>query len=282
LRYIVVIGLVVLYLPLLGEVGRVAATDPYAGHVLFVPVVSVIILWSQRDRLRATAGPSNSAGLALCTAALLLLAFAHASQSYTTHVLSAVLAIAGLSLWLRGTAWFRHAALAVGFLLLILPPPRRLIAAVSPIIQDRIAGFSAGALSLLGIPVERQGFLLHLPNATLRIDEGCNGLRFLLVLFVITTAVAYILIPTPGRRLLLVVAAIPAALMANAIRVTEIAGVAYLFGAQAATGWLHDYVGRSTWLITIAVVLAAAIALRRTAPPTQIVPWGQTPQPKKV
>jgi exosortase len=260
------VGLVALYLPVLGAIVRVAATDTYAGHVLFVPVVSAIILWRRRDRFRAITGPGDRAGLGLLGVALGLLVLAHTSRSYPAHAVSAVLAIAGVGLWLRGREWLRQAALPLGFLLLILPPPRGLTAAVTPTVQHFVAGFSAGALSLLHIPVERHGLLLHLPSATLSIAEGCNGLRFLLVLVVIMTGVSQIVLSTGGRRLLLVIAAIPAAVLANVIRVTEIAGAVYLLGPQAATGWLHDYIGRGTWLLTIAVLLAGAIVLRKSAP----------------
>ena len=68
--------------------------------------------------------------------------------------------------------------------------------------------------------------------------------------------------------------AIPAAVLANGIRVTEIAAAAYLFGPEAAGGWAHDYMGRATWLLTIAAFLGAAIALRRSAPQPQAAPWG--------
>jgi exosortase len=271
-RRLILLGLALPYLPVAGALVHVAATDSYAGHVLFVPVVSAIILWRRRDRFRRVAGPGdparpdpgNPAGLVLLGVALVLLAFAYTGRSYSAQALSAVLAIAGAGLWLGGRAWLRHAAFPLGFLLLILPPPRGLIAAVTPTIQDFVAGFTAGALSFLHIPVERRGLLLHLPNATLSIDEGCNGLRFLLALLVIMTGVAQIFLATPGRRLLLVIAAVPAAVLANAVRVTEIAGAAYLLGPHAASGWLHDYIGRGTWLLTIAALLAGAIYVDRT------------------
>jgi exosortase len=281
LRLLVVTGLVVLYLPFVPSTAEVAAINPYAGHVLLVPVASALILWSRRDRLRTITSQSSLAGLVLIAAAIALLALAHTNRSYAVHALSVVVAGTGVALWLRGVAWSRQAAFPLGFLLLMLPPPRGLIATVSPLIQNFIARLSATALGLAHVPVERQGFVLYMPGARLHIDEGCNGLRFLLMLFVIVTVFAYLLIPTPGRRSILMMAAIPAAVLANGIRVTEIAAAAYLFGPQAATGWTHDYIGRATWLLTIAAFLAAAIALRRTAPPPQAPPLVAL-QPKKV
>jgi exosortase len=256
----------------------VAATDQYAGHLLLVPVVAALILWRRRDELLAIVGPRNPAGFVLLGGALILLAVAHVNRSYTAHALSVVLAIAGVGLWLRGTRWLRQAAFPLAFLLLMLPPPRSLITVVSPPIQHFVATFSAAAMSFLQIPVERQGFLLRLPNATLHVDEGCNGLRFLLVLFVIITAFAHILVPTPGRRYLLMLTAIPSAVLANAIRVTAIAVTAYLFGPQAASGWIHDYIGRGIWLLTIVALLTTAVLLRKAAAPPRRSQWEETLQ----
>lgn len=281
MRSLIVTGLAVLYLPFVGAITRVAATDPYAGHVLFVPIVSALIVWRRWDRLRKIAAQGSPLAFLLFGAAFVLLVLAHTAHSYTAHTFSLVLAVAGVGLWLRGTEWLRQAAFPLGFLLLMLPAPASLIAAVTPTIQGFVASFTAGALSLLQVPVERQGLLLRLPNATVGIDESCNGLRFLLVLFVIVTAFAQLLIPAPSRRFHLMIAAIPAAVLANLIRVTEVALAAYLYGPQVATH-LHDYIGRGTWLLTIATLLAWAIVLARTARQPRLWPCAENPQAKKV
>lgn len=281
MRPLIITGLVVLSLSFIKAIVRVAGVEPYAGHVLFVPFVSALILWHRRASLRrASEEGHHPLAFVLFAAALVLLGLAQTTPSYTAHTLSIVLAIAGVVLWFGGTAGLRQAAFPVGFLLLMLPVPSALVAAVSPVIQDAVAGFTAGALGLLQVPVERQGFLLRLPNVTVSIDESCNGLRFLLVSFVIATAFAQLLIPTPSRRVVLMMGAIPAALLANAIRVTEITMTAYLYGPQVAAR-LHDYVGRGTWLLTIAALLVAAIVLGRSARQGGLPPWAETPQPKK-
>jgi exosortase len=265
-RLLIVLGLALLYLLVVGTFVRMAVTDDFAGYMLLVPVASAIIAWRRRDRFRGIIGPGSPAGLALVGVALILLVYGLMNQSYRVQAFSLVVAIAGAGLWLRGVEWLRQAAFPLGFLLLILPLPSRLIAAVSPPLQHFVAGFTTGALRLLQIPVERKGLLLHLSNATIQIDEGCSGLRFLLVLFVITTGLAHAVLSTPGRRLLVIIGVIPAALLANMMRVTEIAVVAYLLGPQTANGPLHDYIGKGNWLLAIAALLAWTMILRKTAP----------------
>jgi exosortase len=278
-RPLIITGLVVLSLSFAQAIVREAGVNPYAGHVLFVPVVSALILWHRRDSFRKASGEGHPLAFVLFGAALVLLALAQTTPSYTAHTLSIVLAIAGSVLWFGGLAWLRQAAFPVGFLLCMLPVPASLVAAVSPTIQSAVASFAAGALNVLQVPVERQGYLLRLPHATVAIDETCNGLRFLPVSFVIATAFAQLLIPTPSRRVWLMLGAIPAALLANAIRVTEVTMTAYLYGPLVALR-LHDYIGRGTWLLTIAALLIGAIMLGQPARQGWLLRW-DGPQPKK-
>jgi exosortase len=259
-RPLIITGLVVLALSFAKAIVQVAGVDPYAGHVLFVPVVSALILWHRRDAFRATTGEGRPLAYVLLGAALILLMLAHSTSSYLAHTLSVVLAIAGAALYFGGTAWLRQAAFPVGFLLCMLPLPASLVAVLSPVTRSGAASFTASVLTILQVPVERQGFVLRLPQASVIVDDTCNGLRFLLVLLVIATAFAQLLIETPSRRVLLVIAAIPAAALANAIRVTEVTLTAYLYGPLVAAG-LHDYLGRGTWLFTIAALLVWAMLL---------------------
>jgi exosortase len=277
---LIITGLAVLSLAFAQALVGVAGTNPYAGHVMFVPVVSALILWHRRESFRSATGQSRSLALLVFGASLALLAVAQTTPSYTAHTLSMILAIAGAVLWCGGTEWLRQAAFPLGFLFFMLPVPDRLVAAVTPTIQAAIATFTTETLSFFHVPVEQQGFMLRLPNANVAIDETCNGLRFALVAFVIATAFAQLLISTPSRRPLLMIAAIPAAFLANAIRVTEVTMATYLYGPQIA-GRMHDYIGRGTWLLTIAVLLVGALLLERPARQVWFLRWTETTQAKK-
>src|SRR5207244_3654782 len=95
-------------------------------------------------------------------------------------------------------------------------------------------GHPAGAaivlagLGLLEVPVYQSGVTIELPSMTLKVAEACNGLRFLMALLVLTAAFAQITQRTVVDRAALVVAAVPIAIVANAMRVAAIVvGVQY-------------------------------------------------------
>lgn len=161
----------------------------------------------------------------------------------------------------------RQALAPFAFLLFMLPLPRGVVAAVTLPLQHFAAGFAAGSLHLLHIPVSHAGVLIHLTGLTLRVDESGNGLRFLMVLLVVTTAFALIYVPTRPRRLLVIAAAVLAGVVANAVRVATIAAASHVVGPHAAMGSLHDYAGRAIWLLALASTLGFGVLLGWNTPP---------------
>jgi exosortase len=166
------------------------------------------------------------------------------------------IAVAGLVLWAVGPRALRVAAFPVAFLALISPLPRAFVAAVTSDLQLFAAWFAGGALDLLGVPSYLEGDVLQLPTITLRVAEVCNGLRFLTAILVLTLAFAQITQRTLGRKLALVAAAAPVAIVANAVRVTAIALATQYWGPAAASGWIHHMIGKGVWALTLLPLIA--------------------------
>jgi exosortase len=217
------------------------------------------LLWTRRHQLRDCSRPARLAGLAVLVVAVAVGAIGHALQHVAAHVLSVVVALSGVALWFCGGVWLRRAAVPFVFLLFMLPLPDEVAAVVTLPLQWFAASFTAGALSLLSIPSSQAGVLIHLPDLKLRVDQGCNGLRFLLVLLVVTTAFALLYVPTRRGRLLVLAVAVAAGVLANAVRVTAIAVAAHVVGPGAARGSVHDYTGRAIWLLALAVILGFGV-----------------------
>ena len=240
-----------LYVPLGAWMVGEWRTHPYAGHGMFVPAISAVILWGDRDRFRAAIGAGARGGLLLVVLALGLLGLAHALGSLLLGGLSVAVAVAGLVLWAFGPRALRVAAFPIAFLALMSPLPRPLVAAITRDLQLFAAGFAGSALDVLGVPFYLEGELIQLPAVTLRVAEVCNGLRFLTAILVLTIAFAHITQRTLGRKLVLVAAAVPAAIVANAVRVTAIALAVHGWGPEAASGWIHHGIGKGVWALTL-------------------------------
>ncbi|HSF07532.1 MAG TPA: exosortase/archaeosortase family protein [Methylomirabilota bacterium] len=265
LEWCLLLVVVTFYLPTLAEIGHAWSTHRYAGHGAFVPVLSALMLWARRHRLGDRSRPGSPAGLGLLFAGLALAAVGHATQSVGAHGVSVVMAVSGIALWFRGADWMRQAAAPFAFLLFMLPLPGEVAAVVTLPLQHFAASFAAGVLHLLSIPASQAGVLIELTDLRLRVDEGCNGLRFLMVLLVVTTAFALLYVPTRRRQLLVIAAAVVAGVFANAVRVAAIAAATHVAGPQAAVGSLHDYTGRIIWLLALAAILGVGVLLSWSA-----------------
>jgi exosortase len=252
---------VAFYLPTLVELPHVWSTRRYASHGVLVPILGLLILWTRRRRLRELAEPGSPGGLLVLGVALGLAAVGYATGSLVPRILSVCLGVAGLALWLRGPAWMRHVAALFPLLLFMQPLPRIVAKAITVHLQHFAASFAAGALDLVGIPVVQAGLELHLNGGRLRVDEGCNGLAFLMVLLVATTGFALVYLPARRHQLMIIVTAIPAAILANGVRVAVIAATAHFIGPEAPISVLDDYLSKVVWLLALTTVLGLGVLL---------------------
>jgi exosortase len=256
-------ALALAYASVVRELARLWSVDPYAGHGMFVPAYSALLLWFDRRRLAAIPRTREPAGGLLVLAALALLWIGRWAGSIAIQGLSLVIAGAGATLWRFGSRRLRAAAFPIGFLAFMLPLPRTIVNAVTLPIQTFHAYFSSVVLEIAGVPHVQQGPYIELPTTTLIVAEGCNGLRFLMALLTLAAAFAQVSQRTIARKVLLVALAVPLAVLANSVRVSALCLAAYHLGPQAATGLTHYTIGKAFWGGVLVVLAAIGILLRR-------------------
>jgi exosortase len=256
------LALAAIWAPGLVDLGRIWWTDPYAGHGMFVPLLSALFVWRGREELRAAAGPGQPAGLLVVVAGLGLMALGRWVGSPLVQGASVVAAAAGFGLWRLGARWLRAAAFPIAFLVFMAPLPRAVVGAVTADLQAFAAGFAGLALEALDIPFYLDGTRMELSTIRLEVAEVCNGLRFLTGLVVMTTAFAWVTQRTLPRGLVLVGAAVPVAIVANAIRVAAVVAAVHYIGPEAASGTIHNWIGKGVWGLTLLPLGVLGLVLR--------------------
>jgi exosortase len=236
---------------------------PYAGHGPFAPVFSAAILWFDRDRLRAAAGRGHVSGVLAIGVGLGLLALGVVSQFLLVQTLALTITIAAGTACMWGWRLVRAMAFPLGLLTTMAPPPEAVIAFLSLKLQLFAADVAATALRLVDVPVFRIGINVELSGGVVEVSEGCNGLRFLLALLVFTAACAYMTQRTMARAAVLIAAAVPVAIAANALRVTIIAVAVHYLGLEGASGIAHHWFGKVTWSLALLPLLVFGFWLRR-------------------
>jgi exosortase len=267
IQIVLVVVLAALYAPALAEIARVWWTDTYAGHGMFVPLFSALVAWTERERLRAAAGPGHPVGIAAIAAGVGLLVLGSLWGSLLVKGISIAVVIAGLVAWSFGLRCLRAAAFPIAFLLLMAPLPRPVVAAVTLQTQLFAAAFAAAAVRLFDLPVYQTGVTIELPAVTLQVVEACNGLRFLMALLVLTAAFAHLTQRSAWRKVVLVASAIPFAILANAARVAAIALGVYFVGPQVASGTIHHMIGKAVWALTLIPLIVLGLLLARGGAP---------------
>jgi exosortase len=244
-------ALVVCYAPFLrGMVGQ-WSTDEDMGHGFVVPLVALWIVWRQREHWRALPPRPSYWGFAILAAAACLHAAAALGAGLFAGSLAFLVSLAGAVVCLGGFGYLRAWAFPFLLALFMLPKlaivynqttlPLQLMASRIAVIVLHIAGFAAS----------REGNILLLPHSRVAVAEACNGLRYLLPLGFLALLFAYIADPKPWMRAALLVAAVPLAILANALRVAATAAHPVLL-----EGTLHLISGTIIFVLCLASLAA--------------------------
>ena len=263
------IGLV--YADVLSSLAAQWASDDNYSHGFFVLPLAAWFAWERRSALTtAPCRPSSLGAIVIAGSLLTWIAGLLAAELFLTRV-SLIGVIAGTLLFVWGWAHLRILAFPILFLLLMIPIPAILFNQVAFPLQ--LVASQAGELVITaaGIPVLREGNVLHLPTQTLEVVEACSGIRSLVSLLMLAIVLGYFTEPRRGPRVLIALAAVPIAIAANALRVAGTGLAAEWIGASAAEGFFHTFSGWLMFLIAFAGLLGMQQALcglrrvRRTA-----------------
>ncbi len=220
--------------------------DPQYSHGFLVPAFAAFLLWRRRaDFVALPSRPTWWALPVLAVAAAMLLAGGYYYSPWAEQA-SLLPALAGLVLAVWGWKALRLAWPALAFLLFMVPLPGRLDKALAAPLQNVATMASTNILQTLGFFAQSEGNVIVLSDYELGIVEACSGLRMLVVFLAASTAVALTMRRSMLQRVLVVLSAVPIALLCNVLRITA-TGVAHeTIGHGAANLLYHDLAG---WLM---------------------------------
>jgi exosortase len=234
------------YAPTLREMALRWTEDPKYSHGFLVPVFAAIVLWVRRKDHPDVRFGVHAGGLAwLATAGILRLA---ASGLYLEWLdaLSLLPALAGLCSLAGGREALRWAWPAIAFLAFMMPAPYTLEVALAQPLQRVATAWSTYLLQTCGLNALADGNVIWIDDIRLGVVEACSGLGMLLTFFALSTACALVLARNWTEWAVLILSAVPVAVMANVVRIT-LTGVFYVtLGAGAARLIYHDLAG---WLM---------------------------------
>jgi exosortase len=185
----------------------------------------------------------------------MLVAGTLAAETFVARV-SLVIAIAGAVVYVWGPAHVRLLWFPIAFLLLMIPIPGIVFNRIVFPLQLVASDFGARSLAMVGIPVFREGNVINLAHMSLEVAEACSGIRSLISLFTLSLLYAYFTEPRLALRVVLVLATVPVAIVANGVRVAATGVTANFYGVAAAEGFFHSFSGWIVFGVAGAMLLA--------------------------
>lgn len=269
--------------------------DENYSHGLLIPFIIGYIIWVQRDKLAQISTRSSVlwGGAAVVCALFALWAGIAGAELYTQRM-SLILILAGIIVYFWGFKLLRMLLVPLGLLLLAVPIPAIIFNKIAFPLQLFASRCAVWSMSLLGIPVLRQGNIIELKplnsfdTKKLEVVEACSGIRSLMTLVTLAVVFAYFT-HAPGdndnsngtgsggrfgwfksywfwRAVIIVASAVPIAILTNAFRVSGTGVLAHYYGTAVADGFFHSFSGWAIYIVAFILLFGIGMILDRFRP----------------
>jgi exosortase len=237
--------LLICYAPVLQRLALQWYQDEDMGHGFFVPVIAGYIAWQKKNELFAEKAAPNWWGLLVVAYGAFQLLIATLGAELFLARTAFIVSLVGMVLVLGGTRGLRILAFPLFLLCFMVPIPAIIYNQITFPMQLFASRVAEAVLTLLGIPVLREGNVLELASQRLNVVEACSGIRSLLSLSFLSLVYAYFFDNKVWMRFVLLVATLPIAIIANAGRVS-LTGLVSEYDPELASGIFHYASG---WVI---------------------------------
>jgi exosortase len=231
------------------------AHDSNYSHGFIVLPISVWIIWKNRRRLAVLAPEPSWSGLFIIIGSLALLTLGVLGAELFLSRTSLLFLLAGLLVQFRGWRFFRAVLFPWAVLFLTVPLPAIIFNEIALPLQFQASRFASAMLGLVGVPVLREGNVIVLPSLSLDVVEACSGLRSLISLIALAIFYGYFVERKMSRRILLVLAAIPIAVLANGLRIMGSGFLGEYWSPEKAEGFFHLFSGLLILFVSFSLLI---------------------------
>ena len=229
-------------------------TEPDWSHGFIIPLFSLYFLASNYQRLLKVRVKPSRFGLLLVLGGLGMEAVALFLRFDYALYLGMIVLLFGIILFLTGWQVMKIVWLPILFLFFAVNVPEMIYREVAYAFQQFAAHASVFIFKITGVEADMAGAAGQAETVItlvtvegrmqqLNVEEACSGMRLLMAFGALSVAVSYLSDRAPWQRVILVVSALPIALLCNLLRVL-ITGYLYNFGQPAyAQGIFHTFTG---------------------------------------
>lgn len=221
--------------------------DDNYSHGMLIPFISLYFIRERMGRISAAVPQSCWLGLPVIIAGLGLFLLGFVGAELFSKRISLLVVLYGLVLFLEGGKRAGLLLFPIGILFFAVPLPYVLYNAIAFPMKLVATKIAVWLLDLYGMPVFREGNIVHLPHTTLEVVDACSGIRSLMTLITLAFFLAYLRHNRFWQHGVLMLLALPVAVAANAARVA-LNGVMSRFYPGFVDSFWHEFSG---WLLFV-------------------------------
>ncbi len=221
-----------------------------SSHGVFVPFLSLYFIWLKRDIIREIEPQFDYLGIILIVLGTIGPLFN--IGNFQINFFFLIVFLSGLFFTFFGRTFFKEISFPLFFLITMTPIPMDVYKTLANFTRHISFGGSLKIISLLGIPYLKEGWLIQLPNALLKVAISCSGIRYLISYVVFGIAYAWLYRDKVSSRALIVALTIPISFFASICRLTAIFILTYIFGPRMAEHWPHIFI---SWIVFFFILI---------------------------
>ena len=283
--FLIAAALAFLFAAVVSKLGRDWWTDDNYSHGLLVPFVIGYIVWLEFDKLKAARDkPLFWLGGSVVLFALLLLLGGTLGAELFTQRISLVLMLVGIVIYFFGAKILQFLIVSFALLLLAIPIPQIIFNKIAFPLQIWASQFAVWGIRLFEVASVRKGNVIEiLPRGAtqiiaLEVVEACSGIRSLMTLITLALILAYFTRTKRDfiengwlsllknydfwRAVILMLAAIPIAILTNAARVTATGVLTFYYGKQATESFVHEVLGWLVYVVALGLLIGLNFVLK--------------------
>jgi exosortase len=242
----------------------------YMEHGILVVPAAAYMAWDKREALRRIPRQPSAWGLLLLGWGALQAMLGIAAQWVWVGRISFLISLVGYIAAVFGWRTVLALKYPLCTMILMVAPPSFLFERLTLSLQILASRLGEFCLEALGYSVLREGNILEMVGIKLSVEEACSGIRSLLAIFFMCVLYNYFFVEGWRMKALLLVMAIPVAILGNAVRIVA-TGVAGQHNPALVGGAAHEAFGYIT-------VVAAAVGVVGIHPLLQSILKAWRPQ----
>lgn len=232
-------------------------------YCMLVPLISLFFIWNKKEQIKTMPITKNNIGLFIMIVSMVMYIISYVGDLAFISRLMIIFSLIGLLTYTLGEKIVKVMVFPLFFLLFVVPVPDSILNLVAFPLQLLATNISYTIISALSIPVYQEGNILYFAQAHLEIVEACSGIRSIISLTMLGVILAFLSNNGYVTKFILILSAIPIAMIANIFRITSSGILAHFFGRDAIEGIYHDFSGLIVFILGFLLLIGEFLFLNK-------------------